>query len=251
MKATTLASSVLVTATTLLSLFSTISAHMAMSNPPGQAGPWSNDPRSDVHAWIGYDKKTFPCGGYKKGPVSTYKAGQVIPVRFWNFEVKDYKTFPPPKGLSQSRHGGGACEFSLSYDAGKTWHVIGQYTRTCPDINYEWPVLIPKNAPSCTDSNRCLFSFSWIAYSTEQFYHHCANVIIHGDDKTGILPELKMTVADVKQVGEKMNLHAKGDGRSTKSSGPDRREKELNLNGYFACGGPAGNHGLDLGLVRS
>lgn len=62
MKVTTLASSVLVATTTLFSFLSTTSAHMAMSNPPGQAGPWSNDPRSDVHAWIGYDKKTFPCG---------------------------------------------------------------------------------------------------------------------------------------------------------------------------------------------
>ncbi|OAQ35311.1 hypothetical protein K457DRAFT_898467 [Linnemannia elongata AG-77] len=251
MKAFTLASSVLVATTTLFSFLSTTSAHIAMSNPPGQAGPWSNDPRNDVHAWIGYNKKTFPCGGYKKGPVSTYKAGEVIPVRFWNFGVEDYKSFPPRKGISQSRHGGGACEFSLSYDAGKTWNVIGQYTKTCPDIYYEWPVLIPKNVPSCTDSNKCLFSFSWTAYSTEQFYHHCANVIIHGDDKKGILPELEMTVADVKQKGQKMDIHAVGDGKSTTSSGPDRREKQLNLGGYFACGGPAGKHGLDLGLVRS
>ncbi|KAF9917750.1 hypothetical protein FBU30_000549 [Linnemannia zychae] len=192
---------------------------MAMSNPPGQAGPWSNDLRSDVHAWIGYNKKHFPCGGYKKGPVTTYKAGDVIPVRFWNFEIKDYKKLPPPKGLSQFRHGGGACEFSLSYDAGKTWH--------------------------------CLFSFSWTAYTTEQFYHHCANVIIHGDDKRGILPELEMTVKDVKQKGEKMDTHAKGDGKGSQSTGPDRREKQLNLGGYFRCGGPAGKHGFDLGLVRS
>ncbi|KAF8924048.1 hypothetical protein EDD21DRAFT_448473 [Dissophora ornata] len=245
MKAVTLA---LVAATTLFSFLSTTSAHMAMSNPPGQAGPWSQDPESDVHAWIGYNGKTFPCGGYKKGPVTTYKAGEVVPVRFWNFEVTDYTKFPPPKGLTQSRHGGGACEFSLSYDAGKTWHVIGQYTKTCPDLYYEWPVLIPKNVPSCSDSSKCLFSFSWTAYSTDQFYHHCANVIIKGADK-GILPELEMTVVDVKQEGQKMNTHAVGDTLSTTSTGPNRREKQLNLDGYFACGGAAGKHGLDLGLI--
>jgi len=136
MKSTSFLGTALVAAASslLLTLLPTSThAHMAISNPPGQAGPWSNDLHSNVHAWIGYEGKTFPCGGYKPGPVTTYKAGEIIPVRFWNFEIKDYKKFPPPKGLSQARHGGGACEFSLSFDSGKTWHVIGQYTKTCPD----------------------------------------------------------------------------------------------------------------------
>jgi hypothetical protein len=224
---------------------------MAMSNPPAQAGPWSKNPSSNVHAWIGYEGKKFPCGGYKKGPVTTYSAGEIIPVRFWNFEIKDYKKFPPPKGLTQSRHGGGACEFSLSYDGGKSWKVIGQYTKTCPDIYYEWPVQIPKNVPSCTDSNKCLFSMSWTAYSTDQYYHHCANILIKGGKSGGNLPQLDMTIVDVKARHQKMNTHAIGDTKSTKSSGPDRREKTLNTNGYFANGGGAGTHGIGLGLVRT
>ncbi|KAF9326273.1 hypothetical protein BGZ89_006636 [Linnemannia elongata] len=247
MKTTLFASAVLASA---LSLLSSTSAHIAISNPPAQAGPWTKNPSSNVHAWIGYQGKTFPCGGYKKGPVTTYKAGEIIPVRFWNFEIKDYKKFPPPKGLTQSRHGGGACEFSLSYDGGKSWKVIGQYTKTCPDIYYEWPVQIPKNVPSCTDSNKCLFAMSWTAYSTDQYYHHCANILIKGA-KNGKLPELDMTIVDVKARHQKMNTHAIGDMKSTKSSGPDRREKTLNTNGYFANGGGAGTHGIDLGLVRS
>lgn len=116
---------------------------------------------------------------------------------------------------------------------------------------YEWPVLIPKNVPSCTDSNKCLFSFSWTAYTVPQFYHHCANVIIQGDDdQNGVLPELEMTVVNVKQLDQKMNVNAIGDKLRSISSGPDRREKGLNLEGYFANGGPAGKQGLDLGLVR-
>ncbi|KAK3846209.1 MAG: hypothetical protein J3R72DRAFT_434361 [Linnemannia gamsii] len=247
MKTALFASAVLATT---LSLLSSTFAHMAISNPPAQAGPWTKNPSSAVHAWIGYQGKKFPCGGYKKGPVTTYSAGEIIPVRFWNFEIKDYKKFPPPKGLTQSRHGGGACEFSLSYDGGKSWKVIGQYTKTCPDIYYEWPVQIPKNAPSCTDSDKCLFAMSWTAYSTDQYYHHCANILIKGA-KNGKLPQLDMTVVDVKARNQKMNTHAIGDQKSTKSSGPDRREKTLNTNGYFAYGGGAGTHGIDLGLVRS
>ncbi|KAI1319855.1 hypothetical protein EDD11_002849 [Mortierella claussenii] len=253
MKAITLASSVLIATTTLFSFLSTSSAHIAISNPPAQAGPWTKNPSNAVHAWIGYQGKKFPCGGYKKGPVTTYKAGEIIPVRFWNFEITDYNKFPPRKGLTQSRHGGGACEFSLSYDGGKTWKVIGQYTKTCPDIYYEWPVLIPHNVPSCTNSDKCLFAMSWTAYATDQYYHHCANILIQGDPKykkSAKLPALDMTVVDVKQLHQTMNTHAVGDNKSSKSSGPDRREVSLNKGGYFAAGGPGDKHGLDLGLVR-
>ncbi|KAF9939432.1 hypothetical protein BGZ65_010486 [Modicella reniformis] len=224
-------------------------AHIAMSNPPGQAGPWSDDPSGEVHAWIGYKGKKFPCGGYKKGPVTTYNAGDIIPVRFWNFRVRDYKKFPPPSGLPQSRHGGGACEFSLSNDGGKTWRVIGQYTKTCPDIYYEWPVQIPPNVPSCTNSDKCLFAMSWVGYATNQFYHHCANIVIKGK-KGGHLPLLDMTIVNVKQLGQKTNVHANGDKRRGKSTGPDSREKRQSTNGYYAYGGEAGKRGIDLGLIR-
>jgi hypothetical protein len=80
----------------------------------------------------------------------------------------DWKKFPPRSGIKTSRHGGGACEFSLSEDGGDTWKVIGQYTKTCPDIYYEWPVKIPNNVKSCTDPKKCLFSMSWVAYATNQ-----------------------------------------------------------------------------------
>lgn len=57
-----------------------------------------------------------------------------------------------------------------------------------------------------------------------------------------------MKVVDVKSLNQKQDVHALGDRKNTKSTGPDRREKELNTNGYFACGGAAGKHGLELGL---
>ncbi|ORZ28978.1 hypothetical protein BCR41DRAFT_391392 [Lobosporangium transversale] len=219
-----------------------------MSNPPGQAGPWSDNPSYEVHAWIGFKGKTFPCGGYPKGPVTTYRAGDIIQVRFWNHQVKDYQSFPPPDNIPQARHGGGACEFSLSYDGGKTWNVIGQYTKTCPDIYYEWPVQIPANVPSCTDSDRCLFAWSWTAYATNQFYHHCANVVINSADPNGSLPPLEMTVTNVEQIGQKADTNAEGDKIKTKSTGPNKNQTTTNTNGFYAAGGAAGTQGIDLGL---
>ncbi|KAF9343645.1 hypothetical protein BGX26_005414 [Mortierella sp. AD094] len=246
MKATTLISTALFAT---LSILSSTSAHIAISNPPAQAGPWTKNPSNNVHAWIGYEGKKFPCGGYKKGPVTTYHAGEVIPVRFWNFDVTNYKKFPPPNGVPQARHGGGACEFSLSYDGGKTWKVIGQYTKTCPDIYYEWPVMIPHNVPSCTNSDKCLFAMSWTAYNVDQYYHHCANILIKGA-KNGKLPTLDMTIVDVAARHEKVNVHANGDTKNTKSTGPSSAEKKLNTGGAFAYGGSLKNKGINLGLVK-
>ncbi|KAF9431198.1 hypothetical protein BGZ94_006879 [Podila epigama] len=243
MKITALTSTVFLGTVALFSSLGPTSAHIAISNPRAQAGPWTKNPSNLVHAWIGYKGKKFPCGGYKKGPVTTYRAGQIIPVRFWTFGM-DYKKFPPKKGFKAARHGGGACEFSLSYDGGKTWRVIGQYTKTCPDIYYEWPVLIPKNVPSCTDSNKCLFAFSWTAYYTNQFYHHCANILIKGKKKGGKLPTLPITLVDFKP--HRMKVHAVGDGRGGRSVGPNKRERQLSTNGYYAAGGGAGKHGINL-----
>ncbi|KAF9398928.1 hypothetical protein BGX21_007067, partial [Mortierella sp. AD011] len=80
------------------------------------------------------------------------------------------------------------------------------------------------------------------------YYHHCANVIIKGQ-KHGKLPTLDMTVVDVTQKHEKRNVHAKGDGKDSKSSGPMSSEVKLNKSGAFAYGGKLKNKGLKLGLV--
>lgn len=60
-----------------------------------------------------------------------------------------------------------------------------------------------------------------------------------------------MTVVDVKQKHQKQNVHAVGDKKKAKSSGPDHHEKSLNTNGYFAYGGAGSKKGLNLGLIRN
>ncbi|KAG0230209.1 hypothetical protein B0O80DRAFT_451532 [Mortierella sp. GBAus27b] len=250
MKALTLISGALLATTAMLSHLSPVSAHMAMSFPPGQAGPWSKNPDHNVHSFIGYQGKKFPCGGYKKGPVTKLTAGQVIKVHFWNFSIDYKKGFPPKpsdKHIEQGRHGGGACEFSLSNDAGKTWWVIGQYTKTCPDVFTEWPVKIPDDVPSCPDSDKCLFSFSWTGALVPQFYHHCANVEIVGK-KGGKLPKLAMTKSDSCTSAQGDGLSDKDGQDPKKSKGPIPDEKKKNLAGYFSAS--AGNKSFNLGLKR-
>jgi hypothetical protein len=190
-------------------------------------------------------------GGYKKGPVTKLTAGQVIKVHFWNFSIDYKKGFPPkPSGgkIEQGRHGGGACEFSLSNDGGKTWWVIGQYTKTCPDVFTDWPVKIPDDVPSCTDSDKCLFAFSWTGALVPQFYHHCANVVIDGK-KGGKFPKLAMHKSDSCTTAEGDGVSNSDSLKPSKSKGPIPDEKKKNIDGYFSYA--AGHKSFNLRFHRN
>lgn len=75
-----------------------------------------------------------------------------------------------------ARHGGGYCQFSLSYDGDKSFIVIGEYDKSCPNAAYPWPVLIPETVPAC---ERCTFAWSWInSIGNKEFYMNCADIRI-------------------------------------------------------------------------
>ncbi|KAF9967454.1 hypothetical protein BGZ70_009448 [Mortierella alpina] len=209
-------------------------AHGAMLYPPPRGGVGTKSFNWRIHTFIDYKGFKFPCGGYNKpGPVTEMKAGDVIPVRFWTAGMNDKRDEKrlPTKKISQARHGGGLCEFSLSYDGGATYHVIGTYTKTCPDIYYEWKVRIPRNVPSCTKTGQCLFAFSWTASLVPQFYHNCADVRIQGV-KGGKLPSKMMQRYDYKAKGVRRGVTFPGDGKShERGSGPNKSEERRNLRG--------------------
>ncbi|KFH69740.1 hypothetical protein MVEG_04546 [Podila verticillata NRRL 6337] len=212
----------------LLAFFMTIEAHMAMLYPRCRGGVGTKDFDWRIHQFVGYEGYKFPCGGYPKGPNTDLKAGQVINVRFWSSSMSDKEDNGklPKMNIEQARHGGGMCEFSLSYDGGKSFHVIATYTKTCPDAAYEWPVKIPKNVPSCDDPGKCLFSWSWTANLAPQFYHNCADVTIKGVEG-GKLPEKTIQIYDFK--GHKQGKSFAGDGKSH-SHGAGPIESEINAN---------------------
>ncbi|KAF9346817.1 hypothetical protein BGX26_001670 [Mortierella sp. AD094] len=193
-----------------------------------------------VHAFIGFDSdRALPCNGYKNpGPVTNLKAGEVINVRFWGPALPEkYLDTLPPKGsassqINQARHGGGLCQFSLSYDNGKTFHLIGQYSKSCPDFYYDWPVKIPENAPSCDKPGQCLFVWSWTAVNVPQFYINCADVTIQGKASGGKLNSKSIQIDDAK--GYKMGVTEPGDGAGDKrGNGPIQSQVQANKNGAF------------------
>ncbi|KAG0026853.1 hypothetical protein BGZ81_006057 [Podila clonocystis] len=226
----------------LVTLVASASAHMGLLYPPPRGGIGTKQYNGRFHTWIGFkDSKwtmRFPCGGYApSGKVTAMKAGQVIPVRFYasGMKSKDIATQPklvsPSRQFSQARHGGGTCEFSLSYDGGKTFRLIGRYTRSCPDAYYKWPVRIPKNVPSCNTKNKCLFVWSWTANVLPQYYQNCADIRLTGV-KGGKLPPKGIAIVDFK--GRKMGVTAPGDGSKHKAGpGPSKKEINNNMNGRY------------------
>ncbi|KAG0247275.1 hypothetical protein DFQ27_002303, partial [Actinomortierella ambigua] len=107
-------------------------------------------------------KRTTPV----TGKVPTYKAGKTINVKF---DIG-------------AAHGGGHCQFALSYDGGKRWVVIKEVIRDClrGNINastYTIPVKIPKKAPS----GRVVFQWLWNnAVGNRELYSNCVDMQIEG-----------------------------------------------------------------------
>ncbi|KAJ2612353.1 hypothetical protein H4S08_002737 [Coemansia sp. RSA 1365] len=103
-------------------------------------------------------------------PVAKWTAGQSITVEFEGSAV----------------HGGGHCQFSLSYDGGKTFAVVHQLIKYCfvggdgvpGGRTNKYTFDLPKNVPS---SDKVVFAWSWINnLGNREFYMNCADVTISG-----------------------------------------------------------------------
>ncbi|RIA91932.1 Lytic polysaccharide monooxygenase, partial [Glomus cerebriforme] len=187
----------------LFAIFATfiasVSSHSSMSFPPTRSHPLNKNAAdidfdcilAPLNGGSGCAPKKFPCGGYPqdKKIVTTFKAGEVI----------------SDKQKDQARHNGGLCEFSLSYDGGKTYTVIATYKKTCPDIFFDgWKVKIPENAPSCDSPGNCIFSWSWInAVGNREFYQNCADIKLEGN-ATEPLPIIDITRANLPPLFNKI-----------------------------------------------
>lgn len=101
-----------------LGSISGIQAHMKMSYPPPRG-----EPENPLAGSADYDLSSpLPsismCKGKPPGqPTATFRAGETINVRF--------------KGVA--RHGGGMCQFALSYDGDRTFVVIATVNGACPN----------------------------------------------------------------------------------------------------------------------
>ncbi|GJJ69584.1 hypothetical protein EMPS_01931 [Entomortierella parvispora] len=157
----------------------TAQAHVGLSNPCGRYQPNAGCPAPPPGQGVDYDINS-PIGTQQSinAPIckhtvpyttrTVYKAGDTINTGY-------------SVGAS---HGGGHCQWALSYDDGKTWVVIKTMIRDClKGVNggdsYSVPVQIPKDAPS----GKVTFQWIWNnAIGAREIYSNCADIEIKGQD---------------------------------------------------------------------
>ncbi|KAG0332527.1 hypothetical protein BG000_009943 [Podila horticola] len=148
-----------------------VDAHVALKSPCPRYGAFAGCPAPPKGQKIDYDIRTpigvhgrvdFPICKHKApftGKRAVYKAGQTIKT--------DYDV--------GAAHGGGHCQWALSYDNGKTWV-------------YSANVKIPANAPS----GKVTFMWLWNnAIGNRELYSNCADIEIKGSNGgklTGLAP---------------------------------------------------------------
>ncbi|KAJ2381234.1 hypothetical protein GGI23_007630, partial [Coemansia sp. RSA 2559] len=106
-------------------------------------------------------------------PSATWTAGQSVTVTFQGSAI----------------HGGGHCQWSISYDNGKTFVVLYEVLTTCFIGNtggsangYPYTIKLPADLPS---SDKAVFAWSWVnAVGNREFYMNCADVKITGSSAT-------------------------------------------------------------------
>ncbi|KAL8279131.1 hypothetical protein RQP46_008387 [Phenoliferia psychrophenolica] len=160
-------------------------AHIELIFPPGINSKY--DPQT-LEANKDYSMTTdfcaqgygfaYPCKGYNTAaligalnPVATLEAGT-------NFQVNM---------TGSATHGGGSCQFALSYDQGKTFAVIASVIGGCP-LAEAYTIPVPKDVPAGT---KALFAWTWQnLVGNREEYMNCAVVDVKGTSKSYTGPGL-------------------------------------------------------------
>ncbi|KAJ1920469.1 hypothetical protein H4219_001306 [Mycoemilia scoparia] len=177
---------------TLAALISAASAHIALSSPCPRYGQSEGCPSPPQGETVDYDINS-PIGSQEAinnpickhtkpfdSPVAKWTAGDSIEVKFG----------------SGATHGGGHCQFAISYDGGKSFVVIHDEFKTClvksesdsstPVSTYN--IKLPADLPS---SKKAIFAWGWNnAIGAREFYMNCADVEISGNGKSFTGPQM-------------------------------------------------------------
>ncbi|KAJ2720422.1 hypothetical protein GGI07_004609 [Coemansia sp. Benny D115] len=201
----------------IAALITSAAAHMALTSPcPRYSANGENCPALPAGQSYDYSIKspisvagqtpTQPLCKYTTPyatPSATWSAGQAVTVKFQ---------------ADGAAHGGGHCQFSLSYDGGKTFVVVHEELKYCffggPNNGNSGSVLsytfnLPTSLPS---SNKAVFAWTWVnAIGNREFYMNCADVAIKGT--SGSYTGKQMTIANFQgypTIGEFNGNYATG-----------------------------------------
>ncbi|OLY84481.1 hypothetical protein AYI68_g1359 [Smittium mucronatum] len=171
--------------TGLIALFTgLVRAHMAMIDPCTNFTPNGlNCPALPAGASYDYNLKS-PIGTKDAiiYPLCKNPRRRPTPVAVWN--AGDTVTVAFESG--GAAHGGGHCQFSLSYDNGNNFVVVHEELRHCffngpsntnDAVVLKYDFVLPSSVPA---SDNVIFAWSWVnAIGNREFYMNCADIKIN------------------------------------------------------------------------
>ncbi|KAJ1952722.1 hypothetical protein IWQ62_006161 [Dispira parvispora] len=208
----------------LITLVAGCLGHMYPSTPCVRGSPLAQcgypNPNVNLMAPIGTDNKpTFPICHHAEpyaSPVETVQAGSSITVSFDGTAI----------------HNGGHCEFSLSYDGGKTFVAIQTIIKKCFLEGKSFSVPIPKEAPN----GKAVFAWSWVnATGNREFYMTCSDIEIQGGG-SGSLKGPKMLTPNYDGSSPKIGEFGQG-GDDCSNLYKERPTIEISAGGAAASSG--------------
>ncbi|KAJ1956536.1 hypothetical protein GGI12_005282 [Dipsacomyces acuminosporus] len=169
----------------LATLVAAAAAHVSMVSPCVRYTPFcSTCPQLPAGASVDTNINA-PIGTHEKvnQPLCKFTTPYSKPAAQWTAGSTVTVEFNPHAAV----HGGGHCQFSLSYDGGKTFVVIHDELRYCftggpsgsnSAANLAYSIPLPNNLPS---GDHVIFAWSWNnAIGNREYYMNCADVSIKG-----------------------------------------------------------------------
>ena len=155
----------------VLASFSSVLGHMELLKPPplrSTHNPYYNYSNYDysMTSPLSQDGSNFPCKGYLVDLASSSIVDSLIPSQKYTVDLGGSAT-----------HGGGSCQFSLSYDGGKTFGVIHSMIGGCPmESSYQFTIL--SDLPA---GKKVVFAWTWFnKIGNREMYMNCAVVDVAG-----------------------------------------------------------------------
>ncbi|KAI1314836.1 hypothetical protein EDD11_001661 [Mortierella claussenii] len=155
-------------------------AHISFRYPCPRRGPYSECPQPSSDEWNSIDYNI-------RSPLGTH--GNIVsPMCKWPTSFAGARpVFQAGKTINATidigaYHKGGSCQFTLSYDNGKTWVVFQDKLLTCladasNGITYSQSITIPDSAPS----GPAILNLIWNNNEgNREMYSSCADVVIQG-----------------------------------------------------------------------
>jgi hypothetical protein len=168
---------------TLAAIATPALAHIEMKSPPPLRSAFNpqykDGPIQDTYTNpLNKDGSNYPCKGFAgdvpsmSQAVATLNAGSSFTVELAGSAV----------------HGGGSCQFAVSYDAGMTWGVLHSIVGNCPTEGASYTFDVPAGLPS---AKNVLFAWTWFnKVGNREMYMNCAAVDVMGSSGSIELPKM-------------------------------------------------------------